>query len=118
MESSTDFIIKKMIINRLPLPDDILENEIKSFCFHDRISGSKAIKLRHEINRLILDAISRTNGHSDSSEDWAFGLMYEDETLQLQATNCSRCGNYIYSEHMYRQDCKHLLCKCPRRLNR
>jgi hypothetical protein len=66
------------------------------------------------INRLIYDAYSRKHGCSDTSEDWAFGLMYEDETIQLQATNCSRCGNYIYCQRMFKADCQKLMCKCSR----
>lgn len=102
MESSYQ---KQMIINRLPLPRDILENELKSYVFHDNIS-SQARKTKQILTENFKTNIlsTRRNGFGSLNEDdphWAIGYVNDDENLQLQANTCERCGNYLIFASMF-----------------
>ena len=116
-EMDYDFVKKQMILNRLCLPKDIIENEIKSYCFHDQVSG-KAIKVRKNVNILIKTALSRANGFgkndvfADYTTHWAFGFITDDEKTQLQAENCYSCGNYLIFNNMFDTNFNHLVCEC------
>jgi hypothetical protein len=93
---------KLSAIRACELPSDIL-TMIERYCFYT-ISEANAInqvKLqKKKMNALIVAAMSRNT--VDFENHWAFGFpnLYDppeqpyEERLQLQATNCSACGNY------------------------
>jgi len=121
-EMDSDFVKKQMILNRLCLPKDIIDNEIKNYCFHDELSG-KAMKVRKTVNGLIKQACSRANGFGDGETDesnstthWAFGFTTDVEKTQLQAVNCYRCGNYMIFNNMYSMNgefnVSNIVCNC------
>ncbi len=113
---SNAFYEKQMILNRLHLPQDIIDYEIKEFCFHDNVS-SKALNVRRRVNTLIVSALS--SRMSCDNEHWIFGYVSDDgtgERLQLQALLCARCGNYrtTFSDfHNYStQSLSRVICNC------
>jgi hypothetical protein len=87
---------------------DLIENEIKSFCFHEKVRG-ESMKTRNKTNKIIKTAFS-TRGESFH---WAFGFVQQTgdephQTLQLQGMNCEKCGNYLFSMTMFER----IICNC------
>jgi hypothetical protein len=117
---------KQMIVNCLPLPADIIENEIKSYMFHDKISSDAKKKkqiLTEKFKANIMSTRSNFFGsqnEADTEEDtdthWAIGFTdRDDNNLQLQADNCERCGNYLIFGSMFRftpSQLDNVVCRC------
>jgi len=116
--------IVQLHMNRLNLPYDVV-NVIKSFLFYDIKTYVVIlnIKIQKQITHILFmnDAISRANkfdnnpSYSDNEEDWAFGFSgrHYTENLQLQGTNCGRCGNYKVNTNMYDfEHSNHIYCAC------
>jgi hypothetical protein len=113
---SQSFYEKLFILNNLSLPKDIIETEIKTFCFHEKIVGLSK-KIKNQTNEIVKRAFS-TYGQE---EHWAFGYSdindnnNNNETLQLQGINCSICGNYRYFNSINTYDARqfrYILCMC------
>ena len=97
-------------------------NEYTHYCFYNIIEQTKKNKLKLclVINLVEFSRANRFNNdpdYSDDDENWVFGYMFDsiaataaNERLQLQATNCSTCGNYVKTLN-YRLATS-LLCKC------
>lgn len=96
---------KQMMINRLPLPRDIVDNELKSYVFHDKISSEARRNKQIFTENFKTNIFStRTNGFDNQNEvdpHWAIGTVNHNENLQLQATTCERCGNYLIFSSMF-----------------
>lgn len=106
-------IDKQLVLNRLPLNDDILYL-IKRFSFYDmetmRMRRVIQERMKHIAER-IKHAISRNT--CEFGEHWAFGFLETSmETLQLQATNCAVCGNYFQTGHAQTPWPRSILCQC------
>jgi hypothetical protein len=101
-------VTKQLIINELNLPMDMV-NVIKEYTFYniEEIAKKNKEKVCRAIVLADFSRANRFNGdpnYSDNDESWMFGYAYEsvtEEEIQLQATNCSTCGNYIYYCHDY-----------------
>lgn len=78
---------------------------------------------RNKINRLIKMAISRNLSsynddlgdyfvlEDDDGDHWIFGFNIDSgESLQLQACNCKKCGNYSYPLSF--EVPNHIMCSC------
>ena len=72
---------------------------------------------RNQVNSSIKMALSRNNnnvyglGFDEEDEHWVFGFIPESgESLQLQACNCKKCGNYSYPLGFDVQ--QHIMCSC------
>jgi hypothetical protein len=83
---------KHMIVNRLPLPRDIIDNEIKSYIFHDKISGEAKTK-KQNLNQNFKMNILCTRSNF-------FGIDLTGQ-LHLRMMNCERCGNYLLFGSMF-----------------
>lgn len=101
-------IEKQLLINSLNAPVELLDI-IKSYCFYDKktfemIQYAKLLKER--TNVIIKRAISRANNFDNDPEyheddgHWFFGYYDEIEKIQIQATNCRFCGNYLYFHYI------------------
>lgn len=116
MPPLSTFQQKLMLVNHLRLPYEIIENEIKPYCFQNIMQG-KVAKAKKATNVLICTALStRGNlfGGFDENEEqpyWAFGFADGNEKLQLQAANCNTCGNY---NHYNTPDfaIRVIMCRC------
>lgn len=110
-------------INNIKLPKEIIEI-IKEFSFMNRIDAMIICFIQHKkkiVNNLINIAISR-NSNPDTftnklSQQWAFGFLppySEINNVQLQAENCSKCGEYrlfSYNTHI-ESNCTLPICDC------
>jgi hypothetical protein len=105
-------------MNEIRLPMDMI-NIIKEYSFYNIIEEAK--KNKEKVCRVILSAeYSRANRfnhdptYSDNDENWCFGYAHLDsscvESIQLQATNCSICGNYIHYCHNF--NINSIICHC------
>ena len=104
-------IEKQLLINSLNSPVELLDI-VKSYCFYDKKTFEmiQYAKLQKErTNVIIKRAISRANNfdnHPEYHEDdghWFFGYSIGDiEIIQLQATNCRFCGDYLYYTYINR----------------
>lgn len=103
MEASYE---KQMIMNHLPLPRDVIDNEIKSYVFYDKISGESKRKkqiMNEKFKMTILSTRSNFFGSQNEIDShWAIGFGdHADQNVQLQANNCERCGNYLLFGSMF-----------------
>jgi len=118
----------QLIINRIHLPKELL-NIIKDFCFYDiptAIMRQFIMRQKQEICRIFnYESCSRfhpfpyyeMDENPDTVEHWVFCidseyiLQYSDPPmhLQLQAENCSKCGNYSHYSHGAN---KYTICVC------
>jgi hypothetical protein len=114
------------IRRRVPIPMDVI-NEIKYFCFHDKVSG-ESNKIKKRSVSILKTAMSREAGTTGQdityyinnrfALHWAFGFINnETESLQLQAVNCVHCGNYHMFNDMDMDDrslstLDKLMCNC------
>ena len=57
-------------------------------------------------------AESRNLSGNDTEEHWGFG----NNTIQMQASNCSKCGNYKLSNNINDLTCK-ICCECSSAIN-
>lgn len=57
-------------------------------------------------------AESRNLSGNDTEEYWGFG----NNTIQMQASNCSKCGNYKLSNNINDLTCK-ICCECSSAIN-
>ena len=55
-------------------------------------------------------ADSRNLRGNDDEEHWGFGTA--DNTIQMQATNCCKCGNYRYISNKYKKITNKIVCEC------
>lgn len=95
-------------VNRIDLPDEILEN-VKSFLFYD-LKLYKAIKTHKYLIRFIVrdirNAITRkgcTNKMfmTETSPRWAYISADINTTVIIYATNCVSCGNYVTTNNAH-----------------
>lgn len=93
-------IKKYLIINKLDLPQDILDL-LKLFLFVDIKSLFNKSVL--EINNCLSRYNFKKTDMTDENEHWSIGNIY----LQLQATNCKICGGYKQGRKI---DNKYLKC--------
>ena len=111
-------VTKQLIMNEIRLPT-VLIDIIKEYTFYNIVEETKKNKLK--INRAITAAeYSRANNfnndqdYSDREEHWSFGYDCESnsvgEKIQLQATNCVDCGNYIHYCHDF--NISSVICHC------
>jgi hypothetical protein len=111
-------VTKQLIINEIRLPMDMI-NIIKEYSFYNIEEIAKQNK--EKVSRVIVSAeYTRANRfgnnptYSDNEEFWAFGFAHRDsscvESLQIQATNCSTCGNYI--EYCHDFNIHSIICHC------
>ena len=99
-------ITKQLIINELRLPKELIDI-IKQYCFYniEEVAKKNKLKTVRLIESVEYSRANRFGGdpyYSDSEEHWTFGFAYNEsnkDTLQLQATNCSMCGNYTFYCH-------------------
>ena len=101
----TKSVTKQLCINRLNSPED-LQSLIKDFCFYDTKTWETMQFIKSKKNRIhnLLNTacISRAKPHeffpfgADIDEHWSFWVYDEDdgENPQMQAVNCSLCGEY------------------------
>ena len=116
-------VSKQLLINniskKIELPDDVL-NIIKDFCFYDMPTGLMRrfiTERRQEICRIFnsVHCISRKNParhfeNPDTDEHWIFYITNQYRPiLDLQAINCSLCGNY---SHYSRGCTEQNICRC------
>jgi hypothetical protein len=115
-----DYYYKQMIINRLPLPIDIIDNEIKSYVFHDKIlSDTKKKKqtLIHIFKMNILSTRANFFGGTmnDAEPHWIIAFGNNVEKVKLNGHNCERCGNYLHFPSISSYDKQKLdkmICHC------
>lgn len=104
-------IIKIRLLNKLPLPEDVI-NEIYKHLFYDitKINFYKIrSKSKKDINRLVSCAFSRKNipywlenrvtqDRWETKETWMFGFSWPDtgDMGIIQGENCRKCGNYVW----------------------
>jgi len=111
-------VTKQLIMNEIRLPTDMI-NIIKEYSFYNIEEVTK--KNKEKVSRVIVLAeYSRANRfnndptYTDNDENWCFGYAHLDsscvESIQLQATNCSICGNYIHYCHDF--NIKSIICHC------
>jgi len=111
-------VAKQLIMNEIRLPTDMI-NIIKDYSFYNIEEVAK--KNKEKVCRAIVSAeFSRANRfnsdpeYSDGDENWVFGYEYETngygEKIQLQARNCSECGNYIHCCHDF--NINSIICHC------
>lgn len=111
-------ITKQLIMNKIRLPTDMI-NIIKEYSFYNIEEVAK--KNKEKVCRaIVLAEYSRANrfnnipSYSDNDENWVFGYAYGEkyygEMIQLQATNCSVCGNYIHYCHDF--NINSIICHC------
>jgi hypothetical protein len=116
--SKMSILTKQLIMNEIRLPMDMI-NIIKEYSFYNIVEETK--KKKEKVCRAIVSAeFSRANRfnsdptYSDNDESWMFGYDYETnaygEEIQLQATICSTCGNYIHYCHDY--TINSIICHC------
>ena len=100
-------VTKQLIMNEIRLPTDMI-NIIKEYSFYniEEVAKKNKEKVCRAIVSVEFSRANRFNGdpnYSDNDENWVFGYDYETneygEEIQLQATNCSVCGNYIHYCH-------------------
>tara|TARA_Y100000813_G_C24091274_1_gene318358 strand:- start:510 stop:902 length:393 start_codon:yes stop_codon:yes gene_type:complete len=110
-------ISKIRILNKLPLPEDVI-NEIYKYVFYDITKFNfykKKSKPKENINQLVSSAFSRKNipywlennitqDMWETKQTWMFGFSWPDtgDMGIIQGENCSKCGDYIwvgYSSH-------------------
>ena len=117
---SRHFIEKQLLLNMLCLPKDLIEHELKAYCFHDKVYV-KAVQVRKNVNTLIRKACSRVSGFGYHDEEinttshWEFAFTSDrNERTQLHAVNCCRCGNYVVFDNMFdtNTNFNHLVCEC------
>ena len=102
---------KQILVNKLLIPKEIL-SIIKDYSFSTvYVESVKLIK--KVINKRFRFAYSRTNNFNYSisrniSERWCFWFG-RDNDIQFQASNCAKCGNYIYSNTNFNDN---IHCKC------
>uniref|UniRef100_A0A6C0ERY7 Uncharacterized protein n=1 Tax=viral metagenome TaxID=1070528 RepID=A0A6C0ERY7_9ZZZZ len=117
-------ITKQMYINRLPIPQD-LQLIIKNYCFYDFQTWEtiKFIKLKK--NRIHHLLNNKTNSRAyleeflddgtEIDEHWVFSVFESDDEnnpeFQLQAVNCSLCGEYKETRSVFLPE--QIKCKCP-----
>jgi hypothetical protein len=111
-------LAKQLIMNEIRLPMDMI-NIIKDYSFYNIEEVAK--KNKEKVCHVILSAeYTRANRfnhdptYSDNEETWCFGYAHLDsscvESIQLQATNCSICGNYIHYCHDF--NINSIICHC------
>ena len=104
-------ISKIRILNKLPLPEDVI-NEIYKYVFYDITKLTfykKKSKGKKNINQLVSSAFSRKNipywlknsitqSNWERKESWMFGFSWPDtgDMGIIQGENCSKCGNFIW----------------------
>ena len=122
--------VKLCILNKLPLPLDVI-NEINKYVFYDITKLNfykKKSKRKKNINRLVSCAFSRKNipywlknsitqSNWEIKESWMFGFSWPDtgDMGIIQGENCSNCGEYIYlSYSTYPHTHPNVkICSCP-----
>uniref|UniRef100_A0A6C0DQ39 Uncharacterized protein n=1 Tax=viral metagenome TaxID=1070528 RepID=A0A6C0DQ39_9ZZZZ len=117
-------IIQQLFINRLPLPEDMVE-EIKSFCFYDKVTA-KTIFLKNDISSIIMNAFSLATigdieGYSEPEKYLFTPNFDEDIPLHIlckcshQIIFCPTCGNYarFSSIDEHASAIEKVRCKCP-----
>ena len=105
-------ILKIRLLNKLPLPEDVI-NEIYKHLFYD-ITKINFYKIRSKskknINQLVSSAFSRKNipywldnsvtqDSWETRESWMFGFSWPDTGggwAMIRGENCSKCGNYLF----------------------
>jgi len=104
---------KLFTLSKLWLNNDIL-NIIQSYCYFnwkDAQTINFANTMKKKIHALILEAMSRNTDNFENH--WAFGYPNDHaERLQLQAENCSSCGNYITTSQNFGLLHQIVLCSC------
>jgi hypothetical protein len=114
----SDSIDKQMIINRLPLPEDIL-GEIKELIFFDKITSKNRQQKKKIIETIRYSAHTMVNPIYFDNNDLDFNMGYYTFTnyteyegwIQLQNYFCLECGNYII--HYVQSPASHKVgCNC------
>ena len=102
-------IVKKILINKIALPNEILDH-VKSFIFYDNVTSHSRMH-KSLLCKVILEAQSKNNSIWPGDTHWGFSY-YEHpcEDLQLQAVNCPSCGNYKISNN--EQLNGFIMCNC------
>ena len=85
---------KVLLIMSLPIPYD-MAYEIITFLFHDRMVRARSMKKL--LNETIETNIIRYE-EFDANRTWCiWGLcFFPHQTLQIQNTNCTVCGDFLY----------------------
>lgn len=83
--------IKTKSQNRIYLPSDIIEKEIKPFCFDDKMTGISK-KVKNKTNEII----KRAKSNNQYRRFGYLDIYNNSDKLRLRATNCYICGNYRY----------------------
>jgi len=94
MSDSTE---KQMIINSLPLPEDI-HGEIKKYVFFDKITSNCRKQKKEIIDTIQNKATTMVNGNFDFDSNpgyYTFSSFTEGNDLQIQLQFCEICGNYL-----------------------
>jgi hypothetical protein len=116
-------VTKQLIMNEIRLPMDVI-NIIKDYSFYniEQVAKKNKEKVSRAIDSAEYSRANRFNNdptYSDNDENWAFGYAYGEkyygERIQLQATNCSVCGNYIHYCHDF--NVKSIICHCWDQIN-
>ena len=111
-------VTKQLIMNEIRLPTDMI-NIIKEYSFYniEEVAKKNKEKVCRAIVSVEFSRANRFNGdpnYSDNDENWVFGYDYEtneyEEQIQLQATNCSVCCNYIHYCHDF--NISSIICHC------
>lgn len=115
---------KLFVLRQLNLNPDIL-HILLGFCLYDRQTATTInfIKIqKSQMCNILTSAMSRST--CEFGNHWAFGFpnMYSEErngdlvqleeNLQLQATNCDRCGNYQFQAQTQPLYPRVIVCAC------
>ena len=101
-------IKSQLTINHIPLNQDVL-GIIKSFVFEDKkiyIQKKMQKERKDDLMQIILSICYDLREYTVEGNrfgHWAIWLpppQYEDDSLQLQASNCLKCGKYVQVSRM------------------
>ena len=93
----SDYTEKQMIINSLPLPEDI-HGEIKEYVFFDKITSNCRRQKKEIVDTFQNKATTMVNGNFDFDSNpgyYTFSSLTEGNDLHIQLQFCEKCGNYL-----------------------
>jgi len=110
-------IAKQLILNRLPLPAEIIDI-VKDYAFHNIIDKTrKTKKTKDRIISLINNTEWTTFKHQYifSPDEWLFWIEEDPKSIQGQCTFCRKCGNYLFGNYYIgnqRDYNPNIICEC------
>ncbi len=111
---SSTIVKKQLIINKINLPQDIL-NIIKDYAFYDTNKYMVKIKKKKNITLTQINSTVYSGKHIDNNFDrrcWIFWYKNDEKCPQFQAYFCTKCGNYINLSSLVYDNILKIICDC------